>query len=448
MRRRRASHRQRRGRRLPGRGRRVVAVPVASFTVKVADPATQSDWLRRPARSTLPNGFAHVNVVLVTAGSIGGTVFAADGHTPAGAGARVESSRARNLLPVARRRSFTDANGAYEFPIVSLGHLRRRGVRCGRQPRPLDAAGDRVERPARSTRRSPISDAASSPAPCATAPATRQPNVPMTLTATSLFGQAPIVGGNSAPDGTFRFDNVLVGAFTVQARDPLTNLVGTVTGRSRPTCRSSHRRHARDSGARCRARFIARRHHAGRGRHRVGDRAGRDFFDDDRRRRTLRVRVPAARRLLRNRAGAGHAWDGVRARARCQSTRRQSRQNLTLRPQGTLVVTVTDAASHRSPARSFAYPVPRAGRRFARSDRRRRRRSPDRARPRIAERVDRRHGRRLVGQPHHDAAAERDQADHRRTSSRPGASSGPFFRQTARHPRRASRCRARAAAAP
>jgi hypothetical protein len=39
-----------------------------------------------------------------------------------------------------------------------------------------------------------------------------------------------IVGGNSGPDGSFRFDNVLVGAFTVQARDPLTNLVGTVTG--------------------------------------------------------------------------------------------------------------------------------------------------------------------------------------------------------------------------
>ena len=59
---------------------------------------------------------------------------------------------------------------------------------------------------------------------------TPAPNVPITLTATSLFGQAGSIGKNSEADGSFRFDNVLVGTFTVQARDPITNLVGTVSG--------------------------------------------------------------------------------------------------------------------------------------------------------------------------------------------------------------------------
>ena len=199
----------------------------ASFTVKVADPATN---LIGYAAGTLnlPNGFAHVNVLVVTAGSIGGTVFAADGHTPAGAGARVDIFSNTNLFqPLAT--VFTNASGVYEFPIVSRGTYAVEasdvtGNRGRTTQLAIVSSGQHLDAPISYLGRGIISgtvhDGSGNP----------QPNVPVTLTATSLFGQAPIVSGNSGPDGSFRFDNVLVGGFTVQARDPITTLVGTVTG--------------------------------------------------------------------------------------------------------------------------------------------------------------------------------------------------------------------------
>ena len=198
-----------------------------NFTVKVSDPATNQIGY---ATGTLnvPNGFAHVNVLVVTAGRIGGIVFTADGRTPAGAGARVDIFANGNLF-TSLGTVFTGAGGAYEFPIVSLGTYAVEasdvsGNRGRTTQLAIVSSGQHLDAPitylGRGIVAGTVRDGSGNPAP----------NVPITLTATSLFGQAPEISAASGPDGTFRFDYILVGAFKLQARDPNTNLVGTVTG--------------------------------------------------------------------------------------------------------------------------------------------------------------------------------------------------------------------------
>ncbi|MCU1382031.1 MAG: LamG domain protein jellyroll fold domain protein [Acidobacteria bacterium] len=202
------------------------AFQTTGFSIKVSDPATNLIGFSTGALN-LPNGFAHVNVPVVTAGRIGGIVFAADGHSPVGAGAHVDLLANADLFTVLTT-VFTDANGAYEFPLVSLGtYAVEASDGSGHRGRTTQLAivssGQHLDAPVtylgRGIVAGTVRDGSGNPAP----------NVPIVLTATSLFGQAPPVGANSAGDGTFRFDNVPVGSFTVQARDPVTNLVGTVT---------------------------------------------------------------------------------------------------------------------------------------------------------------------------------------------------------------------------
>jgi hypothetical protein len=56
------------------------------------------------------------------------------------------------------------------------------------------------------------------------------PNAAIEFRATSLFGNAPLRTGSAGPDGTFTFEKVFVGSFTVSARDPVSNLGSSASG--------------------------------------------------------------------------------------------------------------------------------------------------------------------------------------------------------------------------
>ncbi|MEO8681584.1 MAG: Ig-like domain-containing protein, partial [Vicinamibacterales bacterium] len=88
-------------------------------TVRAFDPQTS---VRGFVTATMnrANGFAHVNVVLIPAGSIRGTVHRADAVTAVGDGVRIDiyaSGQLNNPLAT----TFTDAAGGYEFPLVAIG---------------------------------------------------------------------------------------------------------------------------------------------------------------------------------------------------------------------------------------------------------------------------------------------------------------------------------------
>ena len=201
--------------------------PSTGFSVRVTDPVTNQIGFATGTLSA-PGGFAHLNVVVVTAGSIGGTVSTADGVTPAAAGARVDLFASTNLYqPLAT--IFASDGGIFEFPLVSLGTFvveasDVQGNRGRSVPLALTASGQHLDTSVSYIGRGSVIGTVRDGGNNAAA------NVPITLTSTSLFGQAPIIVANTAQDGTFRFDGVFVGSFTVQARDPATNLAGTVSG--------------------------------------------------------------------------------------------------------------------------------------------------------------------------------------------------------------------------
>jgi hypothetical protein len=198
-----------------------------TFTVKAHDPATALIGATSGAFNAR-NGFGHVTVLLLSAGTIGGTVLRADGQTAAGAGARVDIFAAGDLSTVVGS-TFTDANGVYEFPLVSIGNYTieasdTAGNRGRSSSVSLTTSGQHLDVPVSYLGRGVVTgrvlDGLNNP----------QPNVPLTFTASSLFGPAPSVTTNTAGDGTFRFNDVFVGTFTVQAHDPITDRVGAASG--------------------------------------------------------------------------------------------------------------------------------------------------------------------------------------------------------------------------
>ena len=199
---------------------------VTNFAIRVSDPVTQLIGFATGSLNT-PHGFAHVNIFLVTAGSIGGTVFAADGTTPAGAGARVDLFAANDAFN-SLASVFTDSNGVFGFPIVSPGsYVVEASDLSGNRGRAtaivISATGQHVNVPVvylgRGIVAGTVRNGSNNPAP----------NVALTFTSTSIFGQTQLLA-NSGPDGTFRFDGVFIGSFAVQARDPVTGLAGTASG--------------------------------------------------------------------------------------------------------------------------------------------------------------------------------------------------------------------------
>ena len=156
------------------------------------------------------NGFAHVDVVLIPAGSIRGTVQLADAETAAGAGVRVDLFASNNLsVPV--NTTFTNES-EYEFDVVPIGAYKvdataSNGNR-GRSDAHVVASGDEVPVDVvylgRGSVFGVVVDGGGQPAS----------NAVLTFSNSSLLGSSTITR-NSAPDGSFRFDGVFVGTFVL-----------------------------------------------------------------------------------------------------------------------------------------------------------------------------------------------------------------------------------------
>jgi hypothetical protein len=197
-----------------------------AITARAVDPAT---GLIGFVSATLnrPNGYANVAIGLVAAGSITGVVRHPDGTTAAGANVAVELwDITKSDAPVST--TATDADGRYRFELAPLGSYRIDASDVnGNRGRALVAviiSGQSVDGPisylGRGTVVGTVRDAANAAVP----------NAQLRFTSHSIFGHAPPVVTNAADDGTFRFENVLAGEFSVVATDDATDQAGTGAG--------------------------------------------------------------------------------------------------------------------------------------------------------------------------------------------------------------------------
>ena len=195
-----------------------------AVTVKAVDP---SNTLRGAAAGTMnvAHGFAHIDVVVVAAGAIDGTVRLTSGAAaPANVQVQIFDI---NAPTVALATTFTDDTGAFEFPVVTVGSYildaLDTGGNHGRSNATVASSGQEVQADITFLGRGSVTgvvvDAASHPVA----------NAALTLTATSAFGSVTLAK-NANLDGTFRFDGVFLGGFTLNATDPITAQAGMTTG--------------------------------------------------------------------------------------------------------------------------------------------------------------------------------------------------------------------------
>ena len=203
----------------------VVGANAASVTVTAVDPITS---FRGSVAATLNrlNGFANVTVHLIAAGAIHGTVREATGQASAGPGVKVDLF-ASSSPSTALATTFTDETGAYRFPLVPLGNYTLDASaadgRRGRTTAMLTTSGEDPEKDITFLGRGAVTGTVfnSSKEPV--------PGAVLTFTSSSIFGGVTI-NRNAEQDGTFRFDPVFVGNFSITARDPVTDRTATATG--------------------------------------------------------------------------------------------------------------------------------------------------------------------------------------------------------------------------
>jgi hypothetical protein len=192
-------------------------------SVRATDPSTHlygfaSGLMNRAG------GFARINVVMMTAASVSGTVFQSNGVTPAGENVRVDIYDT-NDASAPRATTFSDASSGYEFPFVQLGQYR------------IDATGATGERARATVRLATSAESVILPLSfLGQGTVTGRVldgfgNVVNTaavaLHAYSVFGGAPDV---QVTTGNYRFDGVLIGQFWIEARDPASGQAGSVSG--------------------------------------------------------------------------------------------------------------------------------------------------------------------------------------------------------------------------
>ena len=203
----------------------VSGVSGPAVTVKAFDPASSRRGFSS-ATMLLPNGFAHVNVILIQAGLIHGTVLRADLQTPVGPGIIVDIFSTTDLVH-ALATTGTDANGRYEFPLVTIGNYvliaSATDGEQGKASAAVVASGQEVTVNigflGRGSVTGTVLDGGGHPVG----------NADLSFTSTSIFGSTAIAHPANG-DGTFRFDDVPIGTFTLIAHDRVTNRAGTASG--------------------------------------------------------------------------------------------------------------------------------------------------------------------------------------------------------------------------
>ena len=201
-----------------------LAVPAGqAIRVKAADAVSGQIGFAQ-GQFVATNGAVTLDVFLIEAGRVSGTVVRPDGTTPAGAGVKVEIFETGRSVPLAL--TFTDADGAFEFPLVTLGGYTldasdTQGNR-GRSTVLIDASGEEADVPIQFLGRGSIAGTV-----FASNGSTPVPNAQVTLHGDSVFGASVPQTRAANADGTFRFDHVFVGTATVQAVDPATDTAGS-----------------------------------------------------------------------------------------------------------------------------------------------------------------------------------------------------------------------------
>jgi hypothetical protein len=206
-----------------GDGRyRVGGVEGPQVSVRVTDPGTKL-YGYSGGTMAYPRGSVSVNVVLIAAGSIAGRVFAPDGVTAVAAGVRVDIFGSFST-PMAT--TFTDADGRFEFPLVTLGNYTLQatsGLNRGRAAVSLTQSGQRADSSIVYLGAGIIQGTVrSNGAPV--------PNAKLTLQSWSIFGYATPTVASAQPDGTFTFAAIPVGGFSLTAESLATGQKGSVTG--------------------------------------------------------------------------------------------------------------------------------------------------------------------------------------------------------------------------
>ena len=171
------------------------------------------------------NGFVNVDVVLLAAGFLHGPVYLADGVTPAGDGVQVDLFEAANpSTPIST--TFTE-DGIYEFPLVAVGkytlEVSDTNGNRGRTDAEIVSSGQDVSAPVSFLGRGSVTVIVKDGA------GNLVSGAQVTVLGFSVFGGAPPISG-TALGGTFTAGNLFLGSFIVQARDPSTNQAASLAG--------------------------------------------------------------------------------------------------------------------------------------------------------------------------------------------------------------------------
>lgn len=198
-------------------------IPGPGVTVKALDPVTR---LRGYTTGTMnaAKGSINLSVVLIPAAAVEGTVFKADATTPAGEHVRVDILDLNGTLATV----FTDAQSHYAFPLVTLGQYTVRATDTdgsrGSAPLTLVESGQEVTLPIVYLGYGTLTVTVKNGANAAV------PNAALTLRTWDVFGAAEPIVTNADGVGKFTFDHVPVGSFSLEARDQGTNQAGSITG--------------------------------------------------------------------------------------------------------------------------------------------------------------------------------------------------------------------------
>lgn len=174
------------------------------------------------------NGYLRdVDVVLIPAAAVSGTVLKADGVTSAGAGVQVQVFRTGDLsVPV--DTVFTDDAGGFHFPLLQIGSYVIEAVTAqgdkGRGSAAIIQSGVDVTVNVTFLGKGSITgevvDGAGNPVA----------NPEVRLSSYSLFGtEQRAISGNG--DGTFSFGGIFVGDISLSAKDPVTKMSAGASGK-------------------------------------------------------------------------------------------------------------------------------------------------------------------------------------------------------------------------
>jgi len=190
---------------------------IGPFNVSAREPATGLGGFTSDAVA-FDGDVVDVSIMLMPAGTLAGTVFEADGTTPAD-GVEVE-------LSPSHRKTTTNAAGGYRFEQLPLGAytIDARDLATGDGGR---GVGVLVTPDATVTSNVTLNGLGTVDVVVRDAGGLLVPGAQVTVTTSRAFGQETLQGTTDAT-GAVRFPRVLAGSFSVTALDPIDRLGGAI----------------------------------------------------------------------------------------------------------------------------------------------------------------------------------------------------------------------------